>query len=281
LVGPLKPTFDGTPTFTWEPIAHTPGYQLFIRTREGDIIQNNLTETSWTPDEALPYGQIRWWIRPSDAIQNRGWSLAGSTNVDRRAQIENVSVSADGRPTFTWQDVEGVRHHSIYVQNLTTGELAFRRDRVQGTTYTHDETLSSGTFRVWVKAIGENPDHGAGRWSCFVDFTVTSAEQERDELLAESFTPELTSLPTDVVAGLRKDEGVRSSEPTAEAVSYSAEEANDSAGTSRVGKSKNQMAAPPSAGFVVEPEQSAVAQAKLLDEVLAELAIAGFVPFRI
>lgn len=278
LLGPLKPTFDGTPTFSWEPIAHTPGYQLFIRTREGDMIQNNLTETSWTPDEALPYGQIRWWIRPSDAIQNRGWSRVGITNVDRRTRIEDVSVSADGRPTFTWQDVQGVRHHSIYVQNLTTGELAFRRDRVQGTTYTHNSSLSSGTFRVWVKTIGENPDHGAGRWSCFVDFTVTSTEQERDELLAESFTPELTSLPTETAAGLRKDEGVRSTESTAEAVSYSAEEANDAAGTGRSGKTTTQTAATPSGGLVVESEQAAVTEANFLDEVLAELAISELLP---
>ncbi|GAB5444964.1 MAG: hypothetical protein Fues2KO_53130 [Fuerstiella sp.] len=278
LLGPLKPTFDGTPTFSWEPIAHTPGYQLFIRTREGDMVQNNLTETSWTPDEALPYGQIRWWIRPSDAIQNRGWSLVGSTNVARRAQIESVSVSSDGRPTFAWQDVEGVRHHSIYVQNLTTGELAFRRDRVQGTTYTHNSSLSSGTFRVWVKTIGENLDHGSGRWSCFVDFTVTSTEQESDELLAESFGPQLTSLPTETAAGSRKDEGVRSTESTAEAVSYSAEVANDAAGTGRPGETTTQTAATPSGGLVVESEQAAVAQAKLLDKVLAKLAISGLAP---
>ncbi len=191
LISPVTPTFSARPTFTWDAIAFAPGYEIFVRTSTGDIRVNNIAGTSWTPDSDLPAGNVRWWIRSSDAQANRGWSDVGVTSTDRRTFVTGpASPTADTTPTITWQAIQGAGRYIVYVQNQADSSLVFRVDNVTTASYTVPTALSAGTYRVWVKAIDGTTDlFSSGVWSNAYDFTITSNDAN---LKVDGLTPLLS-----------------------------------------------------------------------------------------
>ena len=199
LISPLTPTFSTRPTFAWDAIPFAPGYEIFVRTKTGDIRVDDITGTSWTPTTDLPAGNIRWWIRSSDAQANRGWSIVGETNVDRRSRVTGpVSPTTDTTPTITWQAVEGAGRYVLYVQDQSTNSLEFRDDNLTTTSYTPTTAWAAGTYRVWVKAIDASTNlFSSGVWSNAYDFTITSSDVELETETLDSLLSlniELTSL---------------------------------------------------------------------------------------
>lgn len=199
LIGPVTPTFNQRPTFTWDAIPFAPGYEIFIRTTSGDIVVDDISGTSYTPLADLPNGPVRWWIRSSDAQANRGWSLVGLTNVDRRTTVTGpASPTTDTTPTITWQQVEGAGRYILFVQNADTTTLAFRDDNVTETSYTPAAALPAGNYRVWVKAIDAATNaFNSGLWSNAFNFQITASSQEdveQDSPLQPELLPQLASL---------------------------------------------------------------------------------------
>lgn len=177
LVHPVSATFEARPTFEWDAIPEAPGYELFVRTTDntvgtdGDIIVSDIPAgtTTWTPDVDLT-GPIRWWVRPSDAIGNRGWSDVGLTRMDGRADVLSVTAS-----TITWTPVTGSSRYVLMVQDTATNEIVLRVDNhgLQGTSYDLDTALASGTYRTWVKAIDASTNLFADSlWSRGFDATI-------------------------------------------------------------------------------------------------------------
>jgi len=156
LVHPISATFEARPTFEWNAIPETPGYELFVRTQDpslgtnGDIILSDIdaATTTWTPDFDLPEGSIRWWVRPSDARGNSGWSDVGITRMDGQAEVLSGSASS-----ISWAPVSGSSRYVLMVQDLSNDEIVVRIDNLQGTSYDLDTALPTGNYRAWVKAI--------------------------------------------------------------------------------------------------------------------------------
>lgn len=175
LNGPLTPVFESRPTFTWEEIPFADGYQIFVRGKSEDVVETT-TETSWTPDQDLPDGPLRWWIRPTNTIGNRGWSPAGHTRIDGRSMVLGpVDPVSSSDVTLFWQAVAGAGRYILYIHNLDTGLLALRQDHVTETSFTTDQ-LAGGNYRVWVKAISaDNDSFQSGKWSRGFDIEVVRA----------------------------------------------------------------------------------------------------------
>jgi hypothetical protein len=183
LLAPLNPTFDVRPTFTWEAIPFATAYQIFVRTRTGDIVEAGITETSWTPSQDLPSGPIRWWVRATDSIGNRGWGNPGVTRVDGLSQVIAPTGTVNTIiPTFTWQSVAGAGRYILHVQNVDTGAVVIRQDRLIGTSFTPSSALATGNYRVWVKAIDGSTDlFTTGLWSRPAEFIIAQVIDRQAE----------------------------------------------------------------------------------------------------
>lgn len=198
LVSPLTPTFNKRPTFEWDAIPFATSYELFVRTSSGDMIMDDLTGTTWTPTEDLPDGNIRWWVRATDATGNRGWSEVGLTSVDSRTTVLTPTGSGtDTTPLISWVPIIGAGRYILHVQNLDTDTVAIREENLTTTSYTPTTPLPAGNFRVWVKAIDAATNtFSSGLWSRGVDFSITVTALQPD---ATDSVPmiQLTVLPAE------------------------------------------------------------------------------------
>lgn len=181
LRNPVAPTFDARPLFEWDAIPQAPGYEIFIRTVTGDIRVTDITGLNFRPNVDLATGPIRWWIRASDAIGNRGWSDVGEKGVRARLTAP-VGSTTNTTPTFEWLGVDGASRYILVVMNTDTNTVVLRNDNVTGTTFTASNQLSGGNYRFWVKAInGATNSFSDGLWSRSADFSITAVEEEQPE----------------------------------------------------------------------------------------------------
>lgn len=190
VVSPTTPGFNRRPTFVWDEIPNTSGYELFIRAVDGDIIHDDLQETSFTPSEDLPQGPIRWWIRSSNAILNRGYSAPADFTFQTTVLTPSEIID-DTTPSITWREVENSARYVVYIRNEDTLQI-IRDDNLQDISFTPPVPLAAGSYRVWVKAIaGTTTDSSDGLWSRPLNFTITAvtnsdtdAPSDETELLA-------------------------------------------------------------------------------------------------
>ena len=173
LLEPAAPTFESRPTFSWEPIPHASGYQIFVRTSQGDIVETDISETSWTPDQDLPREKIRWWVRAVDSPGNRGWSDAGVADLTARALITNTdSTPGSAFVTISWQSITGAGRYILHIATAD-GTVVVRENHLQTNSFTTVNGYPSGTYRAWVKAIdGATNAFSSGYWSRVFEFTV-------------------------------------------------------------------------------------------------------------
>ncbi|GAB5442208.1 MAG: hypothetical protein Fues2KO_25570 [Fuerstiella sp.] len=199
LIGPVTPTLDPRPTFTWQPIPGASGYEIFIRTGSGDLVVDDIQGTSFTPSQDLAKGPIRWWIRSADSIGNAGWSEVGLTDV-RTTILSPTGSTSDTTPTITWQAVQNAGRYIVYLQNLNNNTV-LREDFATGTSHTFSTPLASGNYRVWVKAIdAESDSFTSGLWSLPADFTVANVDDPSradDALIVVTAMNQAESVPTD------------------------------------------------------------------------------------
>ncbi len=141
------------------------------------IIRNqNVTGTSYTPTEALGIGRYRVRVRAYDALEIPGfWSNDYQFRIDTAPSITSPSASggtaAPAFPVISWTAVADAPRYEIWIDNVTTGQTqVVRRSDLTTTSYINDGSLTSGTYRVWVRAynvVGE-----FGKWSNERRFTV-------------------------------------------------------------------------------------------------------------
>lgn len=186
-VGPLTATFEQRPTFEWQPVYGASGYQLWVRTTNGNTVVDNIATTSWTPDQDLPAGPISWWVRSADATGNNGWSARSDINVEGRTTVSApIGQVATSFPLIQWQAVDGATEYDLYVDNKATSDVVLRQS-VTSTSFTHSSAFVPGIYRIWVKAINTaNNPATQGKWSRVVEFTVTASsatEQQPSNLI--------------------------------------------------------------------------------------------------
>jgi hypothetical protein len=181
LIGPLNGAFTQRPTFEWEPIPLATGYTLFLRSDSGDQVITDITGTSYIPTSNLPAGTVRWWIRPADAIGNRGWTTAGVVGSQPRTVLQTpAGTQTDVTPTFTWSPVSGAGRYIVHVVNTDTNQVVIREDDVNANSYT-SSALPAGNYRYWVKAIdAATNEFTGGLWSNPLNFTIVVAATTMD-----------------------------------------------------------------------------------------------------
>ncbi|MEZ6132834.1 MAG: hypothetical protein R3C59_29550 [Planctomycetaceae bacterium] len=123
---------------------------------------------------------------------NGGWSDVGRATVGGVTSVLTPTwTTADTTPRFSWQALAGSSRYILHVQNLVSSNVVNREDNLTSTSFTPTTALSSGNYRVWVKAIGASGNFNDGTWSKPVDFTIAAVSEESPNVPA----PLLTSLP--------------------------------------------------------------------------------------
>lgn len=174
LIGPLNGAFTQRPTFEWQPIPLATGYTLFLRSDAGDQVIPNIQGTTYTPATDLESGTVRWWIRATDAIGNRGWSTAGIVGVPAKSTLLSpIGNQTDVTPTFNWSPVSGAGRYILHVVNTDTDQVVIREDNVATASFTASNALPTGNYRYWVKAIDAASNaFTSGLWSNPLNFSI-------------------------------------------------------------------------------------------------------------
>ncbi len=176
---PIGGTFGGSTTFSWQPAAGASSYDVYFLNDTpapvGGAIHDGLrTEVSGTSVDvaSLSTGDWTWWLRARDAAGVPGpWSIGTKFNTNGRVTGVTASVSTSNIPTINWQPIATAARYALQINNLTTGEQSvIRIDDLTDFRYTAPTAFTSGTYRIWVRAITSG--NIAGPWSVQQDFTV-------------------------------------------------------------------------------------------------------------
>lgn len=172
LIGPLAPTLNPRPTFSWSNLAGVASVELWVQRGSTVVIHElNLTGNSFSPPDDLQYGHYRWWIRPSaDNGRSAGWSRMGEFNVGGRTTITAPAAPvSNGLAEIEWLAVNDATSYEIFLAN-SHGRIIHN---VSGLTNTQFSTqpLHDGTYTAWVRSYREEK---AGTWSQPFEFMVNS-----------------------------------------------------------------------------------------------------------
>ncbi len=183
---------DGTPTFTFTPVANAVSYILRVRdltTGEVAIKENSLRETSFTSDVELEDGhQYRVTVVARNSAGERSRiSDDYDFTLQRAVPITPVVFGPTGDittafPTATWQNVDGAFRFRLFVKELNTGST--QRYTLRDWDVSEDGQVASfqlpdrqrdGVYQISVQAL--NSAGSRSGISSPVTYTVvTSAE---------------------------------------------------------------------------------------------------------
>jgi hypothetical protein len=178
LTGPLNPTFDQTPAFSWQPRTGAVSYEVYIRNRTTQATVANVTDLSerqWTPAVPLPHGEYRWWSRAVGLDRLRAlWSQAADFSVGGiPIPIGPAGPATDRTPKFTWTTVDGAERYELWVSRLDGSGRVIHETSLTMTEFTSAVTLDLGDYRIWLRAVS---DTGVvSNWSRSLDFSIVNS----------------------------------------------------------------------------------------------------------
>lgn len=182
---------NGTrPTIEWdttgEDFPPNSTFHLWVNnlsTGQSRVIQEQqLTETSFTPDFDLTPGRYRAWVQVTTAVGVRSaWSFPvdfgiqvaepGETTVLGPVPEAGETEILTDLPTFSWSAAENAATYELWVNNTTLGITRIINERaVVGTSFTAETSLPQGTYKAWTRAI--NAAGEVGEWSVPLTFEL-------------------------------------------------------------------------------------------------------------
>ena len=176
VTAPIGTASSDTPTIAWSAVDGASRYDLWVDNVSAGISQvirrASVTTTSAIPASPLAPGMYRAWVRAFDAVgYSTGWSAASDFTVGIPTVTGPIGTAPSSTPTIAWTALSNVTRYDLWVDNLTTGASPVIR-QMSLATNSFDVTtpLSSGQYRVWVRAF--NTNGAASPWSKSLDFVV-------------------------------------------------------------------------------------------------------------
>ena len=192
-------TFDRTPTFSWTAVTGTTNYDVWIsNTKTNTIAIRNhfVTSTTFTAPTDMAVGDYKIWVRAQSGNTFSNWSLAKSFSIGLPPKITSVTTVGpqNAAPRFTWTSISETETYELWVNNAAGVQVLYS-NKLTTTTYTSTNSLQSGNYRVWVRAISKMGEISA--WSAPTNFTIASSDIPESSPLPGEM-PVLVSLNLDV-----------------------------------------------------------------------------------
>ncbi|MEZ6122881.1 MAG: hypothetical protein R3C49_06855 [Planctomycetaceae bacterium] len=109
-------------------------------------VVKGISSTTWTPAAGLPNGDYRWWVRASSVAGVAAWSQPADLQIGGQPAIRSTSPT-----TFEWQTVGDAVSYSLWISRLDGSGNVVNISGLKSTSYTLDDMLTSGNYRVWVR----------------------------------------------------------------------------------------------------------------------------------
>lgn len=154
------------PELKWMANNDAASFDVILMNGNDIRLAKQISSPAYTPEEELSPGIWRWAVRTVDSRNRPGeWGYGNPIDTEGRANVD-VPATFEKEATIElhWADpATAIRFH-LQIDDLTTGtRRVIRVDDLTENSFTADEDLSSGTYRVWVRAI--MPDGGSAPWS--------------------------------------------------------------------------------------------------------------------
>lgn len=175
VTGGQNPTFDATPTFSWNASPGAERYEVFIRDRNTGatvVYEQSIHATEWTPSTDLPNGPYRWWaIAVSSANVRSYWTQPFDIFIGGRTDVLGPSGTiGETQPTITWRTVDGAARYELWVDWVGVETGFINRTDLTTTSFVPGLPLSTGTYRVWVRTVSVSEQFSP--WSLSETFTI-------------------------------------------------------------------------------------------------------------
>ena len=153
------------PTFDWEGVQGGEWYRLRILRDDIPFLDQWLQATEWTPSQALPSGQYRWWVQTRNLHGDGPWSSPLDFTVppwvyQRPALVAPTGTITVARPRFEWTAVENANWYQVWV-NIGTSTHTSKWVAAQ-TSYDAETDYPYGHYTWWVRGFGKGV---YGPWS--------------------------------------------------------------------------------------------------------------------
>ena len=195
VTAPTGANIGYNPTYTWNEVAATPTYRLWLNDCDGtrkideiyqaaDVCSLGVCATSTFPSSSSPLptlsnGTVRFWVQGPPHVDGAGplhhgpWSVVaeGTNGLDRVTTLSPTGPAGTNQPTFAWTPLSGQNHtYELYIRDANSVnyiiDLTEAAAGCPGGTGVCSHfpglTLPTGTSRFWVRA---NEHCGALLWS--------------------------------------------------------------------------------------------------------------------
>jgi hypothetical protein len=196
LISPSGKITDDNPTYTWNAVASSSWYYLWVNDRTGSQIKkwytaddadcgNGTGRCSVTDKTALADGSCKWWIQTWNVYGYGPWSDAMHFTVDTGRDVppeKTTLISPSGKitdntPTYTWNAVANSTWYYLWVNDRKGNQIEkwYTADEANcgnGTgrcSVTDTTELADGSCKWWIQTWNE---FGYGPWSDAMAFTV-------------------------------------------------------------------------------------------------------------
>jgi hypothetical protein len=188
--GPAPTTTQIAPTFgqevlSWSSVAGAVAYEVQLKNLKSgaNVALTTVSGTTFTPSEALLSGEkYRWWVRGKNA-QNVFSAWSGPSDFYAGGQTDILTPTgtvSNLMPTFTWKSVTGATRYELSLHKDGVGKAILNKKDILTNSFTPTTALSSGTYRVWVRAISVTGT--LTTWSLPVSFTIAAADAPAEDM---------------------------------------------------------------------------------------------------
>ncbi|MEZ6125430.1 MAG: Calx-beta domain-containing protein [Planctomycetaceae bacterium] len=144
---------EAQPTISWTAVNGAVRYEVWFSrvfpNAARVYLDSQVTDTSWTPPEALVSGFYRYWVRAFDGAGNSTpWSAPNVFEI-RPTLVSPLNGSFVNPPTFQWNAIPFASSYQLFLRT-SAGDSVI--SNISGTSYTPAAALPAGTVSWWIRA---------------------------------------------------------------------------------------------------------------------------------
>ena len=178
-------TSDNTPTLSWDEVADTAYYQLFV---DGSQQGGNITDTSYTlPDsDSLSEGDHSWYVKAYDSAGNETQSTSTFTfTIDRTNPLASYTNSSGDERSFSlWEPENNTRTDNRFPA-FSFGKTKDDRVGIEKYQVIVDDTILIDNIEPDAPTDGTNQREDVHRKVFYDGDTIKAYSKEGDKALSD------------------------------------------------------------------------------------------------